>query len=104
MTKPTITNLTEQMEYEFNNACKILYFHPENTQEWSEVPSPDKVKQFFQTQFRIMAEQLLGNADELAERIVIEYANITGREEQQRPFVREAARTVLESVIKEAKK
>ncbi len=35
---------------------------------------------------------------EIAERIVIEYANITGRDEQFRPFVRQAALTVLEQL------
>ena len=38
------------------------------------------------------------NPTEIAERIVIEYANITGRDKTKRVFVREAAQTVLDQI------
>ncbi len=39
------------------------------------------------------------NPTTIAEQIVIEYANISGRESENRAFVREAARKVLETIL-----
>ena len=39
------------------------------------------------------------NPDEIAERIVIEYANESGREDQYRTFVRSSARKVLSDLL-----
>ena len=44
------------------------------------------------------------NPVELAERIVIEYANISGRESENRTFVREASIKVITDIINELKK
>lgn len=40
------------------------------------------------------------NPTEIAERIVIEYANISGRESEYRAYVRQAALTVLDAIKK----
>ena len=45
----------------------------------------------------VMIEEI--NPVELAERIVIEYANISGRESENREYVRQSARTVLEKIV-----
>lgn len=55
------------------------------------------ISQLLKTQHDAIISEI--NPVELAERIVIEYANLSGRESENREYVRQSARTVLEKTV-----
>ncbi len=102
--------LAEQLHIWYLEACQRpesgMDFNPKAQEPYELLPEgskfldkyiAEKIKSLLASQRTQVLEEL--NPDFLAEKIVIEYGNISGRESQNRPYVRRAARKVISDLL-----
>ena len=100
MTNP-LQSLIAQADKEFSEKFTSVW----NSKHSELIRIPDGIKGNMQSHFHQLllsiakGEVARNNPVELAEKIVIEYANISGRESENRAFVREAAIKVLSDTL-----
>jgi hypothetical protein len=93
--KNNMNTQPEQWEDRLMNEFCVMF---ERSRDDTNVERLEKfISQLLKTQHNAIISEI--NPVELAERIVIEYANISGRESENREYVRQSARTVLEKIV-----